>query len=241
MTVARRAIPQQPAPDTVQIRALPTADNGEALVPASLAPDRILARPRYHLEGLPGALPECFVRESVLQRLLNAADALPVGYRLVIFDGWRPVSLQRWLFDRCTHEFGQTPDSAAGDDIESFVSRPMPDPQTNPPYHHTGGAVDLSIADAGGRLLDMGTGFDAMVDASRTHYFESMPGHDAATIAIRDNRRLLYHAMIDAGFVNLPSEWWHFDYGDQLWAAVNGELHAVYGAIAPDFRWGDLP
>ncbi len=34
---------------------------------------------------------------------------------------------------------------------------------------------------------------------------------------VRENRRLLYYAMIDAGFTNLPSEWWHYDYGDRFW------------------------
>lgn len=241
MTDAVRAIPDQAPPDTARVRSMPIVDNDEALVAASLVPDRILVRPRYHLEGLPGALPECFVRESVLQRLLNAADRLPAGHRLVIFDGWRSLRLQRWLFDRCAREFPKERESAAGQDIEAFVSRPMQNPQINPPYHLTGGAVDLSIANPRGVLLDMGTGFDAMVEQSRTAYFETTPSGDAKTAAIRANRRLLYHAMIDAGFVNLPSEWWHFDYGDQLWAWANDATHAIYAASAPDFRWGDLP
>jgi D-alanyl-D-alanine dipeptidase len=53
------------------------------------------------------------------------------------------------------------------------------------------------------------------------------------------NRRLLHNTMTDAGFVNLPSEWWHFDYGDQLWAWANKKDHAIYGAAQPDFRWGN--
>lgn len=78
----------------------------------------------------------------------------------------------------------------------------MPDPRTSPPDHLTGGAVDLSIVDCRGRLLDMGTDFDAMVAASQSDYFESMPCNDARTTASRDNRRVLYQAMTDAGFVN---------------------------------------
>ena len=236
-----RPIPQQPAPDTPQIRALPIEDNGETLVPASLAPDRILARPRYHLEGLPGALPECFVREGVLKRLLVAADALPKGHRLVLFDTWRPVGLQRWLFEHFVHECEQERGADGAKEAESFVSRPMADSQASPPYHLTGGAVDLSIADDEGRLLDMGTDFDTMTDASHTRTFEDAQPNDSRRRTVRDNRRLLYHAMIDAGFVNLPSEWWHYDYGDQLWAWTGGETHAIYGASQPAFRWGELP
>lgn len=234
-----RPIPSQWLPDTPRIRALPIEDNGEPLVPASLAPDRVLARPRYHLEGLPGALPECFVRAGVWTRLLVAAEALPRGCRLVLFDTWRPVSLQRWLFERFVEECER--DGAPGGEAESFVSRPMADSRTSPPYHLTGGAVDLSVADAAGRLLDMGTDFDIMTDASHTRAFEEARPDDARQRNVRANRRVLYHAMIDAGFVNLPSEWWHYDYGDQLWAWTRAAPHAIYGATRPAFRWGTLP
>lgn len=238
MTTAQ-AIPKQAPPDTARVRALPIVDNGETLVAASLAPERILVRPRYHLEGLPGALPECFVRESVLRRLLHAAGELPLDHRLVIFDAWRPLSLQQWLFDRCADEHE---DASVNDrNIDAFVSRPMPNPQSNPPYHLTGGAVDLSIADSSGLLLDMGTDFDAMIEQSRTAYFETLTYDTARTAMIRANRRLLYHVMINAGFVNLASEWWHYDYGDQLWAWIDNQAQAIYGASAPGFRWGKLP
>jgi D-alanyl-D-alanine dipeptidase len=233
-----RPVPVAAPVDSARVRHLPIADNREALVPASLAPDRVLVRPRYHLEGLPGALPECFVREGVLERLLQAAASLPSGYRLVLFDAWRPLSLQRWLFERFTRELEQ---GGGLEHIDEFVSRPMPDLAQSPPYHLTGGAVDLSIADDQGRLLAMGSDFDAMSDTSHTAYFETAPGDDAQLLNWRDNRRLLYHAMGDAGFVNLPSEWWHYDYGDQLWATLGGHPHALYGAAEPAFRWGELP
>ena len=47
---------------------------------------------------------------------------------------------------------------------------------------------------------------------------------------IKENRRLLYSAMIDTGFTNLPSEWWHYDYGDENWAKAKG-LKALYKGI----------
>lgn len=234
----QRPVPLIEAIDTDHVRHLPIVDNGETLVPASLAPELILVRPRYHLEGLPGSLAECFVRESVLDRLLDAAADLPQGYRLVLFDAWRPLALQRWLFDRVSCELEQ---SDGLEHIDEFVSRPLPDLAHSPPYHLTGGAVDLSIADHRGRLLDMGSDFDATTDASQTAYFEQATVGEGRATHWRDNRRMLYHAMLDAGFVNLPSEWWHYDFGDQLWASMHDEPHAIYGATAPTFRWGDLP
>ena len=50
----------------------------------------------------------------------------------------------------------------------------------------------------------------------------------------RANRRLLYWLMIDAGFASNPSEWWHFSFGDQMWAKLRNEPEALYaGAEAP--------
>ncbi|CAK2155539.1 hypothetical protein VCRA2116O234_510012 [Vibrio crassostreae] len=48
-----------------------------------------------------------------------------------------------------------------------------------------------------------------------------------------NNRRLLYNAMIGAGFTNLPSEWWHYDYGNQMWANYTGCNKAIFGATRP--------
>ena len=36
----------------------------------------------------------------------------------------------------------------------------------------------------------------------------------------RDLRRVLYRTMAAQGFVVLAREWWHFEYGTRLWAAV---------------------
>jgi len=48
--------------------------------------------------------------------------------------------------------------------------------------------------------------------------------------AVRQNRRLLCHAMHQAGFENLPSEWWHFDYGDRFWAYYRN-CPAMYAGV----------
>src|SRR5699024_9805537 len=94
------AIPQADKQDIHAVRNLPIRDNGEALVPASLKPELILARPQYHLQGVPGAPAECFLREGVWQRLLQAAGQLPAGHRFVLLDCWRPNAVQQWLFER---------------------------------------------------------------------------------------------------------------------------------------------
>ncbi len=47
--------------------------------------------------------------------------------------------------------------------------------------------------------------------------------------AARAHRDTLCRVMSAAGFVNYPTEWWHFSYGDRYWALHAGQAAAVYG------------
>ena len=176
---------------------------------------------QYPLRGLKAAELRCFVREEVRGRLLDAAARLPEGFRIRIWDAWRPLALQRELYDIYFHAIVRTfgLETASREEqkaaVRAFVSEPVPDPAL-PPVHTTGGAVDVTLLDPSGAELDMGTPFDAFSDLARTAAFEN-----ASNPAVRDNRRLLCRAMTAAGFTNLPSEWWHFDFGDRFWAFYN--------------------
>ena len=77
--------------------------------------------------------------------------------------------------------------------------------------HNYGLALDLSITDAEGNLLDMGTDFDS---------FERCAGEVGEADALQsgrlteqqvNNRKILRSIMTRAGFVPLGSEWWHFN------------------------------
>ena len=70
----------------------------------------------------------------------------------------------------------------------------------------------------------MGTPVDAIDDRANTW-------HADLTEAQKHNRQLLWQAMIDQGFVNLASEWWHYSYGDSYWAAFQSESHAIYNSV----------
>jgi D-alanyl-D-alanine dipeptidase len=72
----------------------------------------------------------------------------------------------------------------------------------------------------------MGTRFDDFRETANTAYYEK-PGLNEE---IRNNRRLLYHTMLKAGFSNLPTEWWHYDYGTKFWAHFTGNT-ALYEGI----------
>ena len=47
------------------------------------------------------------------------------------------------------------------------------------------------------------------------------------------NRMLLKNVLENAGFKNYPQEWWHYSYGDKMWAAYSFKKKAFYGFIEP--------
>ena len=173
---------------------------------------------QYPILKMTNAESKCLMRREVYEKLQKAAGMLPEGYRFKIYDAWRPFALQHELYEKYkveiirTYNLEMAPEDVQRDMIKKFVSEPVKDIKT-PPVHTTGGAVDLTIVDDKGNELDMGGGFDELSDRSKTSYYE---GSEEAEII--NNRRLLYNAMTSAGFTNLPSEWWHYDYGDRFWA-----------------------
>ena len=95
--------------------------------------------------------------------------------------------------------------------ISNYVSLPSKDEEL-PPLHTTGGSIDLTITDLiTDKDLDFGINFDDFSDLTNTDSFERYLSDGI----VRDNRRLLYNIMIQAGFTNLPSEVWHYDYGNR--------------------------
>jgi len=211
-------------------QSVPIHECHERLVPSSiLHPSRILVSPHYYLSGIEGAVDDCYIRESVAEMLIRASMNLSCDYRLVILDAWRPISVQRSLFDGFKHKLAVENPSLNEDElikiVLKYVSLPSTDP-TKPSPHNTGGSVDVSIIGPTGDFLDMGTGFDNFTPRASTRYFE---GNGCST-NVRDNRRLLYHVMTEAGFTNYDEEWWHYDYGTQFWGRITGR-NALYGGL----------
>lgn len=130
--------------------------------------------------------PKCFLRRQVALKLLPIQKSLQKsGYGLKVFDGYRPLSAQRRLFEVC-------PDP-------NFVADPKIGSK-----HNRGAAIDLTLVDADGQELDMPTLFDEF--SKKAHRsFSELPQH------ILENRKRLEDAMMSEGFLPLPHEWWHFD------------------------------
>lgn len=177
---------------------------------------RIRVMGAYFHEGWPHAVPGAWLRPRAYERLLHAADGLPAGFGLAVWDAWRDPRLQAALHDRVYRDTSLAP---------GFVAYPDPDPRRCPP-HATGGTVDLTLTYRN-QPLSLGTRFDAFVPEASAASLEP----DGPALE-RDLRRLLWHAMSGAGFVQHPQEWWHWEYGTRYWSAVTGEP-VLFGHARP--------
>jgi zinc D-Ala-D-Ala dipeptidase len=127
-----------------------------------------------------------FLRVEPYIALIKANEiARKKGIKLVLFDAYRPISIQRKMY-----ELVNNPDYVAHPDKGS--------------KHNRGCAVDISLADING-ALDMGTEFDDFSEKA-TYNSKSISTKSIA------NRKILRKIMINAGFVPYEKEWWHFNY-----------------------------
>ncbi|WP_292003356.1 M15 family metallopeptidase [Chlorobium sp.] len=128
----------------------------------------------------------CLLRRDVAMRVLKVQEKLRLkGYRLIVFDCYRPLSVQKkfWAI---------LPD-------ERYVADPKKGSR-----HNRGAAVDVSLADSAGRPLEMPTAYDDFSEKASRSWTGSSP-------AARRNSELLESAMKEEGFEPFPTEWWHFD------------------------------
>jgi D-alanyl-D-alanine dipeptidase len=127
-----------------------------------------------------------FLRRSTAAKLARAARELRArGRRLVIYDAYRPLSVQRLLW-------------AAKPD-RRFVADPA-----RGSAHNRGGAVDVGLAGADGKPVALPTDFDEFGPRA-AHGAKGVPPEAAA------NAAELKTAMAAAGFRPLAEEWWHYE------------------------------
>lgn len=220
--------------DPSDIRPLPIQECGETLV--TLRPcDKIFLAPQYHKQGLQSASRTIELREGVVDCLRCAAALLPSGFCLLIWDGLRSLETQIEIFNTTQETLARL---GKADQIEMYLARP-PVSETEfrqfPPPHASGGAVDLTLCDQTGKALDLGAEFDSFEETAWLGYFEAdrskCLGRKAAIY--RQRRRILYWAMMDAGFAPYPWEYWHYEVGTTVAASFHGHPAAKYGAAVP--------
>ncbi|MEU5986637.1 M15 family metallopeptidase [Streptomyces sp. NPDC047434] len=209
-----------------KVAAIPVVESGERLVDVR-HDGRLLVDTRKQDPA------DAFVhlREGVLERLVKAQTMLPAGMRLLFVEGYRPPSLQREYFEEYAGQLRADNPDWPSHEIHSAASRYVSPPDIAP--HSAGAAVDLTLADADGHELDLGTRMNADPEESEGACYTHASN---ITGEARANRQLLGTALTSAGLVNYPTEWWHWSFGDRYWALIAGETAALYGPKELDSR-----
>lgn len=130
--------------------------------------------------------PECYLRSKTVTSLIEAnKEFISLGYRIKIFDCYRPLSIQKKMW-KIVSDPNYVADPAKGS------------------IHNRGCAVDITLVDSDGKELDMGTAFDFFGEAS---------GHNYTNLReeVKKNRQLLKKIMLKHNFKSFDSEWWHYN------------------------------
>ncbi|MFF4232334.1 M15 family metallopeptidase [Streptomyces sp. NPDC001820] len=202
-----------------RVAAIPVAECGERLVDVRRGGSLLVdARKQDPANAF------AFLREGVLERLFKAQALLPQGLRLLFVEGYRPPSLQREYFEEYASQLRTSHTAWSDEQIHSAASRYVSPPDIAP--HSAGAAVDLTLADAGGRELDLGTRMNADPEESEGACYTHAVNISEEAHA---NRKQLGAVLTAAGLVNYPTEWWHWSFGDRYWALIAREAAACYG------------
>ena len=153
-----------------------------------------------------------FLHKLAAEKLFAAATKLKSikpGYKFIIYDVLRPRSVQWKMWNKVKGTYQQ-----------QYIANPE-----NGSNHNFGMAVDLSILNSAGDVLDMGTGFDEFDERSQPKYEEKFFLEKKLSALHIENRNLLRSCMEGSGFKQLSTEWWHFD------ALPRAEIRARYKIV----------
>ena len=168
-----------------------------------------------------------FIRSELSKRLLEAETCLPPDHHLLLIEGYRSFAVQSNYFESYRDEMARANPAASDGELDKLTSRHVSPPDVAP--HVSGAAIDLTLCNDAGREVDMGTPVNATPEQSNgACYFNA----DNISIEARHNREILGTALRKAGFVNYPTEWWHWSFGDRYWALLKNEPAAHYISIS---------
>lgn len=175
------------------------------------------------------------VRRSVYERLVQAQTLLPMGLKLCVYEGYRSLSLQKQLFEKYFLKIQQLhpewPHDTVFTESTKLVSPLVnEDGSENIPPHSTGGAVDLYLIDKDGNTIPMGIALKDWADDREGVL--SLTASSRISGEAQNYRKIMKDALETAGFVNYPTEYWHWSYGDRYWAYHTGHPYAHYNVIA---------
>lgn len=170
---------------------------------------------------------ECsyLVRKSVAQMLYEVSKHLPSGYKIALIEGVRPLNKQRKHWDAKIKEIITLNPQLSEEEVKRNARMVIAEPSILA-NHNCGGAIDVSLVTDNHELVDMGTLPQELLGKDIVEMFS-----EKITDQQKHNRSILREAMEKVGFVWYPGEWWHYCYGDRMWAVYTNRNECMYGSI----------
>jgi D-alanyl-D-alanine dipeptidase len=222
---------------------------GEPLLPIPLNHFIVENPPPYEKLGADyeGKSPY-YLRQNVIEALLKAKanlETIKPGWKIKIFDAYRPLNVQQFMVDYTFNSICKDRrlkvDLLTKNEIDNiyqevykFWAIPNKNPLTPPP-HSTGSAIDITLMNSNGNVVNMGGEIDEISERSHPNYYAENQTKEGQQY--HQSRELLNTIMKSVGFQRHPREWWHFSLGDQMWAWLSNQEHdnmnmtAKYGKI----------
>lgn len=169
-----------------------------------------------------------YVRKPISMMLQKAATALPDTMRLILRAGHRPVEVQLSLLNSLVDQYHKLRPRANREQALQYARTYVSDPALLLPPHCCGAAVDVDVVyKNSGVLVDFGCSVNT--DSEKAFLHSPLISKQQAR-----NRTILLKAMLSAGFASHTNEWWHYSYGDQIWANFYNKPQSLYGIIEPE-------
>lgn len=163
-----------------------------------------------------------YLRKTVYDKIKQAQKMLPDNYFFKIYSAFRPHEEQVRLWYINYQKIKIANPDLSEQEIVIKTKAVCADPRFGFGGHQTGGAIDVSLCDKNGKDYDMGTNYLETNNKTFTKSKNLTPKQ-------KDNRKILWAVLENMGFKNYPGEWWHFCYGDRMWAAYSKKRIALYG------------
>ncbi len=183
------------------------------LLNVALLPN-VLVDKRYHsgnnfCHHVVDTTSECLLQPVAFAKFKKASLLLETehpGWKFIVYDAYRPTAVQQRLWN-----------AVKGTPQSRYVAYPK-----CISLHTLGLALDVSLLDEHGAPLDMGTSFDAFIPLAQPRFEKEMLANHKLTVEQYANRLILRRIMQRAGFIQLQSEWWHYE------ALHQKDAHAHY-------------
>lgn len=163
------------------------------------------------------------VRLHIYKMLKESKKLLPKNYYFMVYEVYKSMNEQIKSWNNIQKQIKKE-HPALDPNSKEFIE--ICDIYVANPYdrgsgHQSGASIDLTLCDSNKVEYDMGT---------KMREFSKLTSTNARGLTKQQskNRQLLKKTMETVGFVNYPNEWWHYSFGDFLWAQLTNTYAAIF-------------